>query len=224
MLGIYGCSGLGPKEEKTATQLTEEAREEFADKNYKSAIEAYTKLMDWYPFSEFAKEAELKVADAHYRLEEYEQAIAAYEKYERLHPSDEKIPYVLYQIGRCYFDRMEGMDRDQTFTGNALHVFRRLEKRFPDSEYAQKTEKHIQRCLRTLARHEFYVGEFYFKQKHYKAALKRFSNVMNNYPSDFLLLRHNTMKYIERCREQLNARAESDGEKPGFFQKIFTNN
>lgn len=211
-LAIYGCSAFGPKEEKTAAQLAEKGRQEFADEDYKSAIEAYAKLMDWYPFSTFAKEAELKVADAHYRLEEYEQAITAYEKYQRLHPSDEEIPYVVYQIGRCYFDRMKGLDRDQTFTEKALQVFRRFEKRFPDSQYAEKTEKHIQQCLKTLMGHEFYVGEFYFKQKHYKAALKRFLNVVNNYPSDdFLLLRHKAKKYIERCREQLNTRAESTG-------------
>jgi len=224
VMAAYGCSWFGPKEEeKTAAQLAEAAREEFGDKDYKSAREIYTKLMDWYPFSTFAKEAELKIADAHYRLEEYEQAIEAYEKYQRLHPSDEKIPYVIYRIGRCHFDRMKSFDRDQTFTEKALQVFRRLEKRFPDSQYAEKTEKHIQRCLKTLAKHEFYVGEFYFKQKHYRAALKRFSNVINNYPSDFLLLRHKAIKYLEQCREHLNARAEANGEEPGFFQKIFTN-
>ena len=69
----YGCSFLfGPKQEKTAAELVEQGRAEFADADYKKAIEAYRKLKDWYPFSQYAKEAELKIADAHYRLEEYE--------------------------------------------------------------------------------------------------------------------------------------------------------
>ncbi|MFP4225314.1 MAG: outer membrane protein assembly factor BamD [Desulfobacterales bacterium] len=200
---VCGCSAFGPKEEKTADQLAEEGRQEFSDGDYKSAIEAYQKLRGWYPFSKFAKEAELKVADAHYRLEEYEQAIAAYEQFERLHPNDEKIPYVIYQIGRCYFDRMRGIDRDQTYTEKALQEFQRLQNRFPESQYAEKAGKHIRRCLKTLAGHEFYVGEFYFKQKHYKAALNRFLTVVNNYPSEFTLLHHKANKYIERCRNEL---------------------
>jgi len=213
-IAVYGCSAFGPKEEKTAGQLAEEGRQEFSDGDYKSAIEAYEKLKDWYPFSKFAKEAELKVADAHYRLDEYEQAIAAYEQYERLHPNDEKIPYVIYQIGRCYFDRMRGVDRDQTYTEKALQEFERLQSRFPESEYAGKTEKHIQQCLKTLAGHEFYVGEFYFKQDHYQAALDRFLNVINNYPSDFLLLQHKARNYIERCRNNLEARSKKSGDQP----------
>jgi outer membrane protein assembly factor BamD len=213
-LAVCGCSAFGPKEEKTAVQLAAEGREEFADGDYKNAIEAYEKLKDWYPFSRFAKEAELKVADAHYRLDEYEQAIAAYEQFERLHPNDEKMPYVIYQIGRCYFDRMRGIDRDQTYTEKALQEFQRLQSRFPESEYAEKTDKHIQQCLKTLAGHEFYVGEFYFKQAHYQAALNRFLNVINDYPDDFLLLRHKAEKYIERCRDHLEARSEKSEDQP----------
>ena len=213
IFAVYGCSAFGTKEEKTAAQLATEGREEYADGDYKSAIEAYEKLKDWYPFSAFAKEAELKVADAHYHLEEYEQAIAAYEQFERLHPNDEKIPYVVYQIARCYFDRMKGLDRDQTNTEKALQVFRRLQSRFPESEYAEKTEKRIQQCLKTLAGHEFYVGEFYFKQEHYKAALNRFYNVINNYPAEFTLLNHEAQQYIELCRNRLNAQSKKSEDK-----------
>jgi outer membrane protein assembly factor BamD len=214
VFAVYGCSSFGTKEEKTAAQLAEEGRKEFADEDYKSAIEAYEKLKDWYPFSAFAKEAELKVADAHYHLEEYEQAIAAYEQYEQLHPNDEKIPYVIYQEGRCYFDRMKGVDRDQTNTEKALQVFKRLQSRFPESEYAETTDKHIQQCLKTLAGHEFYVGEFYFTQEHYNAALNRFLNVVNNYPSEFTLLNHKAQKYIKRCRRQLEDRLAHAENKP----------
>lgn len=207
----YGCSFLfGPKQEKTAAELVEQGREEFADEDYKKAIEAYRKLKDWYPFSQYAKEAELKIADAHYRLKEYEQAISAYEEFERLHPSDPKIAYVVYYTGRCYFDRMKGIDRDQSFTEKALQVFKQLRRRFPESEYAEKAESHIRKCLKTLAGHDFYVGEFYYKQDHYKAALARFEDVVNNYPPEFEELRERARDYIERCREHIKARSEAE--------------
>jgi len=202
---------FGPKEEKTAAQLVAEGRKEFADEDYRQAIEAYAKLKDWYPFSRFAKEAELKVADAYYHLKNYEQAIAAYDQYERLHPNAPEIAHAIYRTGRCYFDRMKGVDRDQTYTEKALQVFRQLERRFPSSSYAEKAQDHIRQCLKTLAGHELYVGEFYFKQARYKAALERFENVINNFPADLVELRQRAESYIKQCREQLQAREEATG-------------
>lgn len=211
LLAGPGCAWFGPEEEKTAAELVAEGREEFADEKYRQAIDTYSKLKDWYPFSRFAKEAELKVADAHYQLKNYEQAIAAYEQYERLHPNDQEIPYVVYRTGRCYFDRMKGVDRDQTYTEKALRVFRQIRDRFPSSQYAEKAQKHILRCLKTLAGHELYVGEFYLKQGHYKAALGRFENVINDYPSDLAELQRKARSYINQCQEQLQRSDESSG-------------
>ena len=206
----FGCSFLfAPEQEKTANELAEQGREEFAEEKYQKAVEAYRKLKDWYPFSQYAKEAELKIADAHYQLKEYEQAISAYEEFERLHPNDPKIPYVVYRTGRCYFDRMKSIDRDQSFTEKALQVFKQLRRRFPESQYAEKAASHTRKCLKTLAGHDFYVGEFYFKQERYKAALARFENVVNNYPAELDDLQAKAWDYIDRCRGHLEARSDT---------------
>ncbi len=177
-----GCALFKDKAEKTAPELAEEGRAHFEDENYGKAIEAYKRLKDWYPYSQYAKEAELKIADAHYELEEYEEALFAYEQFEKLHPSDPKIAYVIYRMGRCYSDRMKDIDRTQVPTRKALDAFDRLQSRFPDSKYAEKADPLIKKCQKHLAGHEFYVGEFYFKADHYKAALARFQNVVNDYP------------------------------------------
>ena len=207
---ISGCAKHKP--EKTAEELAAEGREHFESRNYQEAINAYERLRDWYPFSAHAKEAELKVADAYYLLQEYDQALTAYQTYYQLHPTDPQIPYVLYRIGRCDFDQMASVDRDQTFAANALESFRRLVDQFPDSEYADRARHHIQECLKNLAAKEHYVGEFYFKSKHYEAALHRFLAVVNDYP-DFGL-HGEAREYIERCNALIAASAgEQDTEE-----------
>ena len=80
---------------------------------------------------------------SHYHLKEYEDAIFAYEEFIGLHPRNEAIPYVLYQIGRCYFDQMDTIDRDQSVTRKALESFRLLKKQYPENEYALKVEEHM---------------------------------------------------------------------------------
>jgi len=201
-----GCSFFQPKDERSAEELAVEGSESFRRGNYRASLEAFQKIKDWYPFSKYAILAELKTGDAHYALEEYEEAAAAYEEFETLHPKNEKIPYVIYQIGRCHFDRMNTVDRDQAPTRKALDVFSRLKKQFPQDPYARKAEEHIHECLRSLAGHDFYVGAFYFKSGRYPAAVKRFRAVINQYPDTGLHRR--ALDYLARCEEKLSRAAQ----------------
>ncbi len=207
LLVISGCS-WGPKKEKTAEELAAEGQRYFEKKNYMQAIKSYEKLKDWYPFSGYTKDAELKIADSHYRMKEYEEAIVAYQEFEQLHPSDDKAPYVIYQIGRCYFDRVDTIDRQQETAANALKEFRRLQSRFPESEYAKQADPHIQKCLTNMAGHEMYVGRFYFKSKHYEAALHRFLGVLSDYPE--MGFDAEASDYVQRCREMMEKGMDAD--------------
>lgn len=196
------CSWFSKHEpEKTAEELAADGKKYFEEEKYSDAIKSYEKLVDWYPFSDHAKMASLQVAEAHYHLEEYEEAVVAYTEYERMHPNDEKIPYVIYQIGRCHFDQIETIDRDSTATENALAAFRRLVEQFPDSEYAAKAREHIAKCLTDLAAKQMYVGRFYFKSKKYKAALYRFEGVVADYPDSEFVSEAN--EYIARCKAKI---------------------
>ena len=199
---LGGCAWFQPKEEKTARVLAEEGMEAFRDKDYTKAIESFEKLKDWYPFSRYAILAEYKIADAHYHRKEYEEAIFAYEEFENLHPKNEAVPYVVYQIGRCYFDRLQAVDRDQTMTREALQAFERLVRTYPASPHAKKAGEHMNVCNRNLAEHEFCIGMFYYKTKHYKAALERFKALLKSYPD--LGVHRKALDYIPLCQAKIN--------------------
>jgi outer membrane protein assembly factor BamD len=198
---LFGCAWFRHKEEKSARQLAEEGMAAFKDRDYRDAIELFEKLRDWYPFSQYALLAELKLGDAHYHRKEYDEAILAYEEFENLHPKNEAVPYVVYQIGRCYFDRMHTVDRDQTMTAEALKTFERLVGSYSDSPFAGDAEAHIKVCNRNLAEHEFYVGMFYYKSKHYKAALERFKAVVRSYPDHGV--HYKALQYIALCQTKV---------------------
>lgn len=194
-----GCAWFKPKEEKNAQELVSDGMDQFNNGDYKDAIESFEKLKDWYPFSKFVILAELKIADAHYHLKEYDSAVEAYESFENLHPRNEAIPYVIFQTGRCYFEQIDTIDRDQTPAKKALDIFTRLKKQFPNNPYATKAEEHIKKCNKSLAGHEFYVGIFYYKSKHYKAALNRFKSVLTNYPD--VGIHQQALQYITLCED-----------------------
>ncbi len=208
--GLFGASD----ENLTAEELAWAGMEAYDDGQYKKAVDYFQRLKDIYPFSKYAVLAELKLGDAHYRLEQYEDAIFAYEEFEKLHPRNEAIPYVIYQIGRSHFDRMTTPDRDQGSTRKALETFRRLIQQHPDSPYARSAAEHVVTCHKSLAGHDFGIGVFYFRSKHYPAALARFRAVVIDFPDvgyhqqalDFIALSEAMMAASEAANASLGAR------------------
>jgi len=212
-LVFTGCSLFrGKKAEKAAIELASEGIDHYDAGSYKKAIESFEQLRDWYPFSKYAILAELKIADSHYHLKQYEDAIFAYEVFENLHPRNEAIPYVVYQIGMSYFDQIGTVDRDQTSAQNALKTFSRLVQQHPNSSYARKADSHIKVCLKSLAGHDYYVGLFYYKGKHYKAALKRFESIITQYPD--VGIHFDALQYITRCEEEIRKEEMAGQKKP----------
>lgn len=207
MFFFSGCGWFKTKEEKPAQELASDGMAAYKKGKYEKAIESFEKLKDWYPFSKYAILAELKIADAHFNLKNYEDAIFAYEEFENLHPRNEAIPYVIYQIGFCYFVQMDTVDRDQTSSQKALDTFNRLIRQFPDDSYAGRAIEHRKKCLQMLAGHEFYVGLFYFKSKHYKAALKRFEMVLSKYPDTGV--HYKALQYIAQAQAAIKDQAEN---------------
>jgi outer membrane protein assembly factor BamD len=209
-IGLFlfsGCAsvkewfGLGGEEEMLAQELAYDGMDQYNSGWYKKSIETFEKLKDWYPFSKYAILAELKIADAHYKLRQYGDAIYAYESFESLHPRNEAIPYVVYQIGMCYFDQLSSPDRDQTPAKKAIETFQRLVVQHPDSPYASRAREHINLCLKSLAEAEFLVGVYYYKSKHYQGALERFKRVISKYPD--VGIHQKAIKYIALCEASI---------------------
>ena len=205
--GLTGCGGclFGEKETETAEDLAEKGMEYFDDEDYFDALKAFTTLKERYPYSRYAILAELKVADAHFHRREYAEAIAAYADFLQLHPKNDAIPYVMYQIGECYYKQLLSEDRDQTPTRRAISAFQRLLKEHPNSTYANTAKERIQDCRKLLAQHELYVATFYFKSELYEAALGRFEGLLASY-KDVLPLdkRREVLNFVSACKEKLS--------------------
>lgn len=212
LLLLSGCSLFEEKHQmnKNAQQLAAEGAASFMNEDYEDAIKAYTDLKDWYPFSKYAILAELKIADAHFHLGEYPEAIAAYENFEKMHPKNEAVPYIINQIAMCWFNQINTIDRDATPSKKAMAEFERLIRLFPENEYSQEALAHIDACIDNMVSHELYIANFYNKTKKYKAALKRYQYIVENYAgTDQSQI---ALEKIPEVSEQIKA-IESDNEE-----------
>jgi outer membrane protein assembly factor BamD len=201
---LGGCAWFQHERVKTPEELAYQGMEQFEEKEYRDAIKTFSALKERYPYSRYAILAELKLADAYFQDERYPEAITAYEDFARLHPKNEAIPHVLYQIGACYYQQLLAVDRDQTATHQAILAFERLLKAHPHSAYDEDARKKVRFCRQRLAEHELYVGRFYYKSKHYRAALGRLQKVLEAYED---VLKPSGRQEIEAlavaCREKL---------------------
>ncbi len=187
ILMTSGCGwvkGLFKKRDMTRSTpeaLYAQGYEDYQEGRYEKAVEAFQRLKEVYPLSPLAILSELGIADAHFSNKAYGEAEVAYTDFYNLHPTNEHVPYVLYQIGMCHHSQMPTIDRDQSDALRAQKDFERLIARFPNSKFAFLAEKRLRETRQQVAEHEFYIGEFYFRAKKYRAALKRFEGVARNY-------------------------------------------
>ncbi|HEX9910562.1 MAG TPA: outer membrane protein assembly factor BamD [Desulfatiglandales bacterium] len=218
---LSGCStidsifGRGVEEEVDAGELMIQGNEDLSKGRYKDAVDAFQKIKDRFPYSKHALSAELKMADALFLQEEYELAYTAYDEFEKLHPKNKDMAYVIYQKGMCNFNQIKSKDREQVHTLKAKEEFERLIKRFPRDEYANKARKNLRECLIYLAEYELYVANFYYKQGRYRAALGRYTFIINNYPD--MGQYQIAMEGITRCKEQLAQETSPQGTWRSFW-------
>lgn len=181
---LLGCGGKGAKTTGGDPEaLYREGLVRFNKRDYSDALKRFRELKANFPDNPpYTLWAELKVGDCHFLMKEYVEAIAAYEEFKKIHPTHEEMPYVQYQIGMSHFKQMLSLDRDQTATKKALSNFEYLSANYPPSLFTEKAKEKIEFCRKQLADHEFYVGNYYYKQKNYGAASHRFQKLLANFP------------------------------------------
>jgi outer membrane protein assembly factor BamD len=161
--------------------LYQQGLQEYQNGKYKRSIELFQRVKEEYPLSPLAIAAEMGIADSYFSGKQYPEAELVYSEFLNLHPTNENLPYVMYQIGMCHFNEITTIDCDQSEAFTALKEFERLMVRFPGSKFSFMAEKMIRDCRKTLGDQEFYVGEFYFNIKEYRAALHRFEKIAREY-------------------------------------------
>jgi outer membrane protein assembly factor BamD len=190
----------------TPDGLYQQGVEQYQDGNYKRAVDLFQRLKEEYPLGQYAIMGEMGIADSYFSGKEYAEAELAYREFLNLHPTNENLPYVLYQIGMCHYNQITTIDRDHSEAFKALKEFERLVARFPASKFALLGEKMVRECKKTLGEQEFHVGEFYFNIKQYRAALQRFEKIAREYPN--VGLDHKVNAYLNETKQRL-AEAES---------------
>lgn len=174
-----GPTARGPE---TPESMAMAGLDEFNHAKYHKALEIFEDLKSRFPFSEVSLLAELKAADSNYYMNNYQEALLLYQEFEERHPTNEAIPYVLFQGGMCYYQQIDTIDRDISGAVNAINAFSRLLQTFPVSPYTDEAQARIMAARNFLANHEFYVASYYLRTESYQEAQARLDYITSQYP------------------------------------------
>jgi outer membrane protein assembly factor BamD len=176
--------------------------------DYSDAIEVFQRIIDNYPYSEYAIQAELQIADAYFEDAKYEEALSYYRDFADLHPQNEKVPYSIYRSALCYERRKRGPNRDQSATREAIVYLDRLLSEHPLSEYAPEAEQMWRELQLLLAENMEGIGDFYRGREEYEAAAERYRTLLNEYPG--LGIDARILFKLAECYEEMDRLDEAD--------------
>ena len=193
---LGGCSGK-KIEDADPGDLYKMAEEDIANDQYLLALEKLKLVRNKYPYSKFATQAQLKIADVYYLQESYIEAAAAYESFNDLHPKNDKVDYAMFRAAESYFNDIPSpIARDLTPAKKAEDAFNEFLKRFPGDAEAPKARAHLELARTALAEKELYIGNFYYHEDQYESAKRRYEKLLMMYPET---------KFAAKARDRLAA-------------------
>jgi len=177
-----GAIGCAAKKHLSEDEYYSQATQDFRAGALSLSIDEYHDLLDQYPFTQHAEEAELRIAQAQYLAGNYAESIVSLTDFQRRHPTSPNLPFVGYYLGMCYVQQIKTIDRDQSAAANAQTYFMTVSQQYPDSPFAELAREQLARCRRNLAEHELYIAAFYSKRGNRKAAEVRLLTLAARYP------------------------------------------
>jgi outer membrane protein assembly factor BamD len=180
VLGACGTTEE-PYVERPVNELYNQAMDDLEAGDDRKAAKLFDEVERQHPYSSWATKAQLMAAYAHYRANEYDEAVSALDRYIELHPANPDVPYAYYLKGLSYYERISDIHRDQEMSEQARRVFEELVNRYPDSEYARDGRLKIDLCNDHLAGKEMVIGRYYLQRGYYLAAINRFKTVIDKF-------------------------------------------
>src|SRR5687767_10399975 len=194
-VAFTGCGGLNSSDDETlgwsAQKIYGEAKDAMSSRDWPKAIKYLEKLEARYPYGRFAQQAQLEVAFCYWKEGERASAVAAVDRFIKLHPNHANADYAWYLKGMITFNETLGVlwwlttpdisDRDPRGAREAFNAFKEVVTRFPESKYADDAAARMRYIVNALAQYEVHVARYYMRRGAYLAAANRAQYAIKTY-------------------------------------------
>jgi outer membrane protein assembly factor BamD len=180
MVGSCSEKEFDPNDPKKSYGI---AKEPYDDGHFDEAIKRLGEFKSRFPYSQFAAEAELLIADSQFQLEHFQEAAASYDTFVKLHPKHPKADFALYRVAESYWeDAPEAVSREQEYTEKAVAQWQEVIQKHPNTEYAAKSKDMLTKGRRRLAESIQFVARFYCRREVWHSCAFRYTQLLEKYP------------------------------------------
>ena len=145
------------------------------------AVEIFQAIVDDGPFSEYGVLAQYKLGLAHLALQDYEQAVSAFEQMISRYPDSPLVDDARFQMAQASLKGTFKADYDQAPTDVAIREMEAFVKAYPESELNDEAVRRLQALKERRAQHEFQVAQFYERRRELTAALLYYTTIVDRF-------------------------------------------
>jgi len=180
---------------RSAKELFDSAMEEFDDEDCVEAEKIFEEVRRQFPYSQYAVESELRLADCKMVQGSNAEAAVAYEQFVRAHRTHAEADYAAFKRGVAYYEQIPGdfvilpppYERDQSATRDARAAFASFLATYPESPFRERAAEYLEEVEDALVQHELYVARFYLSRGLRKAAATRLEGIWVSFPQSTLV-------------------------------------
>src|SRR5574343_1386055 len=194
---LNGCAifqeDTDPTKGWSANKIYSAAKEALNEGNYEQAVKYYEKLEARYPYGTYAQQAQIETAYAHYKAGEQAEAIAACDRFIKLHPNHPNLDYVYYLKGMIgfhedlgyggYVMQQDPTERNPKSMRETFIAFTYLSDNFPNSKYRDDAAKRKIWLVNAPTSHHLHPANDYVRRGAWLAAANRAQEVVRYHPA-----------------------------------------
>jgi outer membrane protein assembly factor BamD len=182
LLCIYCASRQETRVLVEPDEAFEQARSFFEEKKYNQALQAFERILFYYPTSEYVDDAQYWLARTYFANKDYGQSINEFEYLIKNFTTSPFVEDAYFYKAKAFLLKAPNYKKDPTEITNAIEYFDRFLTQFPNSSYTDEVRSLILSARNTLARKELENGKLYVKMGEIDAALLYFDYILNTYP------------------------------------------
>lgn len=190
---LAGCAGNNREvaeidDDASAAEMYETAYGRMQGGNYDGAMQLFRRLEARHPFSPEGQQAKLDQIYATYLSRDRQGTAEMASRYARENPRSEHLDYAFYMQGMAWFDQdtslsrlVANLDPARLSIQNAqrsFDAFRTVVQRFPESEYADDARLRMIYLRNLIARHHWYIANYYLERGAFMSAAGRASKIV----------------------------------------------
>ncbi|MDB6146847.1 MAG: hypothetical protein JWO45_511, partial [Spartobacteria bacterium] len=146
------------------------------------SVEIFAAVIRTAPYGKYTARAQFDIGMAREKQKINDAAISAYQAVVDKFPNDVMAPNAQYQIGYLWFNAAKSGTKDIDATEKARTAFEDFLFRFPNSEKAAQARTYLGLLAHKQTSTAFNIAKFYDKQKHYRAAVIYYNEVIRQQP------------------------------------------